>query len=86
MFGFGPMSSFFHDESLENDGDFYNPVEPFSRDEFTTYNDRELRNLDAGRDSDYDECPECGEELHIRDGAEYVRCRECGGRFRVDDL
>jgi len=84
MFGFGPMSSFFHDDSYEHG---YDPVEPGSCDEFATYNDRELKRLDAGKNSDdYDECPECGEELHIRDGAEYVRCRECGGRFRVDDL
>ena len=43
MFGFGPMGSLFDDE--------YNPIEPFSRDEFVTHNNRELRNLDAGRDS-----------------------------------
>ena len=60
MFGFGPMSSFY-DEDFEND---YNPVEPFSQDEFVAHNDRELRNLDAGRedwddgeddDEDYDD-------------------------------
>jgi len=30
------------------DDDDYNPVEPFSQDEFVAHNDRELRNLDAG--------------------------------------
>ena len=40
MFGFGSISSFFL-------GDDYNPVEPFSGDEFVTHSDRELQNLDA---------------------------------------
>jgi len=43
MFGFDPMNAFFFDDD-------HNPVEPFSGDEFVSHNDRELKNLDAGRD------------------------------------
>ena len=32
--------------------DEYDPTEPFSEDEFIVHNDRELRNIDAGRDAD----------------------------------
>ena len=35
------------------DDDAYNPVEPFSQDEFVTHSSRELQNLDAGNDEDY---------------------------------
>jgi len=35
------MSEFFDD---------YDPTEPFSQDEFIVHNDRELKNIDAGRD------------------------------------
>jgi len=40
------MSEFFDD---------YDPTEPFSQDEFLTYTRRELRNLDAGRETDDDD-------------------------------
>ena len=80
MFGFGPMSSFY-DEDFEND---YNPVEPFSQDEFVVHNDRELRNLDAGRDDRNEaDCPHCGNVVRFRIDAESVRCRNCGKRFHV---
>jgi len=88
MFGFGPMSSFY-DEDFEND---YNPVEPFSQDEFVAHNDRELRNLDAGRedwdggeddDEDYDDldCPRCGNAVRCHVDAKFARCRKCGNQF-----
>ena len=74
--------------------DDYDPTEPFSEDEFVTYNKRELRNLDAGRnedddgdgDEDYDEldCPDCGTMLKVHNDAESVRCRHCGSKFRVN--
>jgi len=35
--------------------DEFDPTEPFSPDEFVFHNDRELRNLDAGREEDDDE-------------------------------
>ena len=89
MFGFGPMSSFY-DEDFE---DGYNPVEPFSQDEFVVHNDRELRNLDAGRedwddgdeddDEDYDDldCPRCGNVVRCHVDAKFARCRKCGNQF-----
>ena len=84
MFGFGPMSSFY-DEDFE---DGYNPVEPFSQDEFVAHNNRELRNLDAGRDADddYDRepCPDCGATLKFHTNSTSVRCRHCGSKFRVN--
>ena len=39
--------------SADFDGD-YDPTEPFSQDEFVAHNDRELKNLDEGRD-DWDD-------------------------------
>ena len=84
MFGFGPMSSFY-DEDFEAG---YNPVEPFSQDEFVTYNNRDLRNLDAGRNENDDyarePCPDCGMMLKFHTYATSVRCRNCGGKFRVN--
>ena len=43
------MSSFYDDD--------YDPTEPFSQDEFVTYNNAQLKRLDAGEDvdGDYDE-------------------------------
>jgi hypothetical protein len=35
---------------MSNDFDEYDPMEPFSQDEFVVHNDRELKNIDAGRD------------------------------------
>ena len=57
MSSFGPMSSF--DDDDFDDG--YNPIEPFSEDEFVAHNDKELRNLDAGRD-DWDDEDEDDDE------------------------
>ena len=83
MFGFGPMSSFY-DEDFERR---YDPTEPFSGDEFTTHSDRELDDLDAGRNCDdyyCETCPDCGNTLRFRAGAVMVHCRNCGGKFRVN--
>ena len=91
MFGFGPMSSFY-DEDFENNPNGYNPIEPFSQDEFIVHNDRELRNLDAGRgewddgdddDGDYDDldCPRCGHAVRAHVHAQFARCRRCGNQF-----
>jgi DNA-directed RNA polymerase subunit RPC12/RpoP len=90
MFGFGPMSAFY-DEDCE---DGFNPVEPFSRDEYAVHNDRELRNLDAGRDDwddgddddedeEYEEfdCPRCGSEVRCPVGVPLARCKKCGNKF-----
>jgi ribonuclease E len=40
------------DDDYDDDG--YDPIEPFSEDEFVTHSKRELRNLDAGRDESDD--------------------------------
>ena len=81
MFGFGMMSSFYDEDFEER----YNPVEPFSRDEFAVHNDRELRNIDAGReDYCHESCPRCGNTLRFRDSAVKVRCRNCGSKFHVN--
>ena len=77
---------------FDDDYDDFDPTEPFSEDEFVTYNKRELRNLDAGRDDwdddddDCDEvdCPDCGTMLKFHNDAESVRCRHCGSKFRVN--
>jgi len=57
----------------------YDPTEPFSEDEFVTYNDRELRNLDAGRNADCASvpCPCCGRMVRI----DSARCRSCGMEY-----
>ena len=68
------------------DDDDYNPVEPFSQDEFVAHNDRELLNLDAGRseyDEDYDDvvCPRCGSAVRNPVNAGTAYCRSCGTKF-----
>ena len=74
---------------FDDDDDDYNPVEPFSRDEFSVHNDRELRNLDAGRDDgddgdeDYDDldCPRCGSAVRAHVNSQFAHCRKCGNKF-----
>ena len=79
MFGFGPMSSFYDDDFERHD-----PTEPFSRAEFSVHSDDELDDLDAGRDdTNRATCPDCGATLKFRCDATKVRCRNCGGKFRV---
>ena len=68
--------------------DDFNPVEPFSMGEFVTHNNRELRNLDAGRnewddDPDRVRCPDCGHMVGICEGDEVAICRKCGCDFDV---
>ena len=72
------------------DDDDYNPVEPFSQDEFVAHNDRELLNLDAGRyeydasdDEDYDDvvCPRCESVVQNPVNAGTAHCRSCGTKF-----
>ena len=87
MFGLGPTSSCYNDDFE----DAPNPVEPFSQDEFAVHNDRELRNLDAGRDDgddggedeDYDDldCPRCGSEVRAHIDSPLAHCRKCGNKF-----
>ncbi|MGL4594457.1 MAG: hypothetical protein ACRCUY_06975 [Thermoguttaceae bacterium] len=81
MFGFGSMSSFYHDE------DFENPTVPGSRAEFACYDDDELAILDADEDADgYCRviCPECGRKMRFSSGVEKIRCKDCGGKFIVN--
>ena len=70
---------------FDDDYDDYDPTEPFSQDEFVTHNNRELRNLDAGKnendDYDYLRCPMCGNTVRCRPNAPFARCRECGTEF-----
>ena len=76
---------------FDDDFDDYDPIEPFSQDEFVTHSKRELRNLDAGRaedddgdedDEDYEDfdCPRCGNVVRCHVDAP-ARCRKCGHQF-----
>jgi len=65
-----------------DDYDEHDWTEPFSAAEFVAHNDRELRNLDAGREEWDDlDCPMCGSEVRCRPNAPFARCRECGTEF-----
>ena len=68
MFGFGPTDAFFFDEFIFNEE---------NREE-----ERRQRDYENGicRES----CPDCGETLRFRIDAEKVRCKNCGGKFRVN--
>jgi len=88
MFGFGSMSAFYDEDFEDDHNGGYNPIEPFSQDEFIAHNDREIRNLDAGRgewddDEDYDDldCPRCGNAVRCHVNAQFARCRRCGNQF-----
>lgn len=75
----------FDDDFDDDFMDDHNPVEPFSAAEFAVHNDRQLRNLDAGRDSDDPdrvECPDCGKMVRVRDEG-LVTCRNCGCEFEA---
>jgi len=64
------------------DDDDYDPTEPFSQDEFVAHNNRELRNIDAGRNEWEDlRCPMCGSAVRSPANAPFARCRECGTEF-----
>jgi len=69
MFGFGPMSSFFHEGFDESTPD------PLFLDEFIFYEEDE---------SYRGTCPNCGNRMKIRSDAEKVRCRNCNSKFRVN--
>ena len=60
---------------FDDDYDGYNPVEPFSQDEFIVHNDRELRNLDAGRD-DWDDGDEDDNDEDVNKEHDFV-CPHC---------
>ena len=78
---------------FDDDYDDYDPTEPFSQDEFIVQNNRELRNLDAGREEDDDgdedddedyedfDCPQCGHAVRCHVDAPFARCRKCGTKF-----
>ena len=71
---------------FDDDSGDYNPVEPFSRDEFAVHDDDELDDLDAGRDCDVcdrEPCPHCGTMVRFRDDDEFGLCRKCGEEFSV---
>ena len=69
MFGFGPMSSFFHEDFDESVPD------PLFFDEFI-FNEED--------DSYRATCPNCGGTLKIRGDTQKVRCRDCGNKFRIN--
>jgi len=68
MFGFGSMSPFFHDEYLFND------------------DERQRKKRRNEEDDGYyrTTCPDCGSPMRFREEAEKVRCRNCGGKFKVN--
>jgi len=67
---------------FDDDFDDYNPIEPFSQDEFIVHNNRELRNLDAGRNEWDDlDCPNCGDAVRSPANAPFAECRSCGTEF-----
>ena len=78
---------------FDDDYDEHDWTEPFSPAEFVAHNDRELRNLDAGRGEwddgdeddgeDYDDldCPRCGNAVRCHVHAQTARCRKCGTQF-----
>ena len=65
------------------DDDVYNPVEPFSQDELVVHSSRELQNLDAGGNEDYDDVvyPRCGSAVQNPVNAGTAHCRSCGMKF-----
>ena len=69
------------------DDDFYDPTEPFSEDEFVTYNNNELNALDAGRDPDAvcrTRCPDCKAVVFFDEDDDEAECHNCGCEFDVD--
>ena len=67
--------------------DFFDPTEPFSEDEFVTYDNNELRAIDAGRNPDAlcrIRCPDCGVIVVFDDDDDVVECQDCGCEFDVD--
>jgi len=71
---------------MSDDFDDYDPIEPFSRDEFIVHDDDELDDLDEGKDADafYREaCPRCGTMMSFQGGDTFAYCRHCGGKFAL---
>ena len=67
--------------------DDYDPTEPFSEDEFVSYNNNELKVLDAGRDPDAlcrTRCPDCGAVVFFDEDDAEAECDDCGCEFEVD--
>ena len=62
-------------------GDF-DPTVPFSEDEFVTHSKRELRNLDAGREEDYDGDGDDEEDDDDDEDIEDFDCPKCGSPVR----
>jgi len=74
-------------DDYEDDDDSYNPVEPFSQDEFAVHDDDELEELDAGGDPDVlvtEQCPNCGTVIVFDEDDEKVECQNCGCEFDVN--
>ena len=73
---------------FDDNYDDYDPIEPFSQDEFVTHSKRELRNLDAGRaendDGDEADCPHCGCVVTVDPDDDFVHCPNCNREFPVD--
>lgn len=61
------------------------PMNPFFQDKFIFYDENDQqRQSRNGDDFSRQPCPDCGEMLEFHPDAETVRCRHCGGRFRVN--
>ena len=69
------------------DEDYYDPTEPFSEDEFVSYDNNELHAIDAGGDPDAlcrVRCPDCGAWVLYDEDDDEAECQDCGCEFDVD--
>ena len=69
------------------DDDYYDPTEPFSEDEFVSYDNDELGVLDSGDDPDAlcrTRWPDCGAVVFFDQDDDAAECQDCGCVVEVD--